>query len=165
VVDFGALHLEADPKNLKFKSFLIPSADSTIKSVNTLPFHTPWRAVLLSPDAAGILESKLILNINEPCKIEDVSWIKPQKYVGVWWEMHVGKGTWDYARTQDASSNKTIEPSGKHSANNENVKKYIDFAATNGLAKPKNFIPGVDKNRFATSKGHFAHFNGGKIFS
>lgn len=132
LVDFGALHLEADPKNLKFKSFLIPSADSTIKSVNTLPFHTSWRAVLLSPDAAGILESKLILNLNEPCKIEDVSWIKPQKYVGVWWEMHVGLASWDYEGPQEilAAGQK---PTFRHGANTANVKRYIDFAGKYGF--------------------------------
>lgn len=133
LADFGALHLETDVKNLKFKAFLIPSADSTVKSVNTLPFRTPWRAVLLSKDAAGILESKLILNLNEPCKIEDVSWIKPQKYVGVWWEMHVGLATWDLEATQDMMSATGREVKGRHGANTDNVKRYIDFAAKYGF--------------------------------
>ncbi|MBK6931466.1 MAG: glycoside hydrolase family 97 protein [Saprospirales bacterium] len=133
LVDFGALHLETDVEKLKFKAFLIASADSTVKSVNTLPFHTPWRTVLLSPDAAGILESKLILNLNEPCKIEDVSWIKPQKYVGVWWEMHVGLATWDYEATADMMAATGREVKGKHGANTENVKRYIDFAAKYGF--------------------------------
>ena len=122
LVDFGALHLETDTENLKFKAFLIPSADSTIKSTNTLPFHTPWRAVLLSKDAAGILSSKLILNLNEPSKIEDPSWIKAQKYVGIWWEMHIGKATWEYTNAEG-------KPTGKHGANTANAKRYIDFAA------------------------------------
>jgi hypothetical protein len=129
LVDFGALHLEADPAKLKFKAFLIPSVDPGIKSKNSVPFHTPWRAVLLSPDAAGILESKLILNLNEPCKIEDVSWIKPQKYVGVWWEMHVGLASWDYEGTQNAAFN----TGARHGANTENVKRYLDFAAKYGF--------------------------------
>ncbi|MEQ1744514.1 MAG: glycoside hydrolase family 97 protein [Saprospiraceae bacterium] len=129
LADFGALHLEARPEKLSFKAFLIPSADSTIKSVNTVPFHTPWRAVLLSPDAAGLLQSKLILNLNEPCKIADVSWIKPQKYVGVWWEMHVGIASWDYEGTQNSTANKGV----RHGANTENVKRYIDFAAKYGF--------------------------------
>ncbi|MFN0016454.1 MAG: glycoside hydrolase family 97 protein [Saprospiraceae bacterium] len=129
LADFGALHLETDPINLKFKAFLIPSADSTVKSRNTVPFHSPWRAVLLSPNAAGLLQSKLILNLNEPCKIEDVSWIKPQKYVGVWWEMHIGIASWDYEGTQNAAANKGV----RHGANTENVKRYIDFAARYGF--------------------------------
>ncbi|MBK8967266.1 MAG: glycoside hydrolase family 97 protein [Saprospiraceae bacterium] len=126
LADFGALHLETDTENLKFKAFLIPSPDSTIKSTNTLPFHSPWRAVLLSKDAAGILESKLILNLNEPSKIEDPSWIKPQKYVGIWWEMHVGKASWEYL---DAEG----KPNGRHGATTENTKRYIDFAAKYGF--------------------------------
>ncbi|MCB0576519.1 MAG: glycoside hydrolase family 97 protein, partial [Saprospiraceae bacterium] len=133
LVDFSAMHLETDTKNLKFKAFLIPSADSTVKSVNTEPFRTPWRAVLLSKDAAGILASKLILNLNEPCQIKDVSWIKPQKYVGVWWEMHVGKATWDYEATQDMMSATGRAVQGKHGATTENVKRYIDFAAKYGF--------------------------------
>ncbi|MCC6459942.1 MAG: glycoside hydrolase family 97 protein [Saprospiraceae bacterium] len=134
LADFGALHLETDVKNLKFKAFLIPSADSTVKSVNTMPFHSPWRAVLLSKDAAGILRSKLILNLNEPCKIKDVSWIKPQKYVGVWWEMHVGLATWDYEATADmmAATGREVK-NGRHGANTANVKRYIDFASKYGF--------------------------------
>lgn len=133
LADFGALHLEVDNKTLKFKAFLIPSADSTVKSINILPFRTPWRAVLINKDAAGILESKLILNLNEPCKIKDVSWIKPQKYVGVWWEMHVGLATWDYEASQDmmAATGRTVK--GKHGATTENVLKYVDFAAKYGF--------------------------------
>jgi glucan 1,4-alpha-glucosidase len=133
LVDFAGLHLQLDTATLTFKSFLIPSPDPAVKSVNTLPFHTPWRAVLLSPDAAGLLDSKLILNLNEPSKIEDVSWIKPQKYVGIWWEMHVGAGTWDYAGSQDMSSATGRQPHGKHSANTANTKRYIDFAAKYGF--------------------------------
>ncbi len=133
LVDFGALHLTADNEKLKFKAFLIPSPDSTVKSTNTLPFHTPWRAVLLSKDAAGILGSKLILNLNEPCKIEDPSWIKAQKYVGVWWEMHVGLATWDYEASQDMMSATGREVRGKHGATTANVKRYIDFAAKYGF--------------------------------
>lgn len=133
LADFGALHLETDNKSLKFKAFLIPSADSSVKSINTLPFHTPWRALLLSKDAAGILQSKLILNLNEPCKIKDVSWIKPQKYVGVWWEMHVGLATWDYEASQDMMSATGRTVKGKHGATTENVLKYVDFAAKYGF--------------------------------
>lgn len=134
LVDYSALHLKVDNKALKFKAGLIPSPDSTILSINTAPFHTPWRAILLSKDAEGILQSKLILNLNDPCKIEgDLSWIKPQKYVGVWWEMHVGKSTWDYEATQDMMSATGRTVKGKHGANTENVKRYIDFASKYGF--------------------------------
>jgi hypothetical protein len=129
LVDFGALHLETDVQKLKFKAFLMPSPDSTIKSINTLPFNTPWRVVLLSNDAAGILQSKVILNLNEPCKIPDVSWIKPQKYVGVWWEMHVGKASWDYEASLQTGNEKKV----RHGASTENVLRYVDFAAKYGF--------------------------------
>ncbi len=128
LVDYGAMHLEVDRVALRLKTFIIPTADSTIKSVNQLPFHTPWRAVLLSPDAGGLLTNHLILNLNEPCKIKgDLSWIKPQKYVGIWWEMHIGKSGWNY-RDKDG------KPTGIHGANTANVKRYIDFAAKNGFS-------------------------------
>ncbi len=135
LVDFAALHLMADPKDLRFKANLIPSAVPNIKSINKTPFHSPWRAILLAKNAAGILNSKLILNLNEPCKIEgDLSWIKPQKYVGIWWEMHVNKSTWDYAGSQSAVSfQDNLKPSGKHGATTANTKKYIDFAAKHGF--------------------------------
>ncbi len=133
LADFGALHLETDVKSLKFKAFLISTADSTVKSINTIPFHTPWRVILLSKDAAGILQSKLIMNLNEPCKIPDVSWIKPQKYVGVWWEMHVGLSTWDYEATADMMAATGREVKGKHGANTDNVLRYVDFAAKYGF--------------------------------
>ncbi|MBC7776757.1 MAG: glycoside hydrolase family 97 protein [Phycisphaerae bacterium] len=128
LVDYGAMHLEFDRTTRTFKSFIIPTADSTVKSINKLPFHTPWRAILLSPDAGGLLTNHLILNLNEPCKIKgDLSWIKPQKYVGIWWELHVGKSGWNYL-------DKDGKPTGKHGATTENVKHYIDFAAQNGFA-------------------------------
>ncbi len=127
LMDYGAMHLELDRTTRTFKTFIIPTADSTVKSINKLPFHTPWRAVLLSPDAGGLLTNRLILNLNEPCKIKgDLSWIKPQKYVGIWWELHVGKSGWEY-RSKDG------KPTGKHGANTDNVKRYIDFAAKNGF--------------------------------
>jgi hypothetical protein len=134
LVDFSALHLTADNKTFKFKADLIPSADSTVKATNTPPFNTPWRAVLLSPDAAGILNSKLILNLNEPHKLTDVSWIKPTKYVGIWWEMHVNKSTWDYAGSQSSTAFQgELKPTGKHGATTANTKRYIDFAAKYGF--------------------------------
>jgi glucan 1,4-alpha-glucosidase len=124
--DYSALHLMVDNKKLSFKASLIPSAEEGVLSRNKLPFNTPWRAIIMAKDAAGILESKLILNLNEPCAIKDVSWIKPQKYVGIWWEMHVGNASWEYA-------NKEGLPNGKHGANTANTKKYIDFAAKHGF--------------------------------
>ena len=132
LVDYGALHLNIDRKNLRFRAFVVPTADSTVKSVNKLPFNTPWRAILISPDAAGLLLNRMVLNLNEPCKIEgDLSWIKPQKYVGIWWEMHVGKGSWDYYDQKDGII--STKPHGKHSAHTANVKRYIDFASKYGF--------------------------------
>ena len=128
------MHLECDPQNLRFKSFLIPSPDSTIKSINTPPFNTPWRAVILAENAGQLIESKLVLNLNEPCKLENTDWIHPVKYVGIWWEMHVGKGSWDYSGTQDAQDgNEEVKPHGRHSATTANTKKYIDFASKYGF--------------------------------
>jgi glucan 1,4-alpha-glucosidase len=127
--DFAALHLTTDNKALTFKAALIPSAEEGVKSRNQLPFNTPWRAILLSKDAAGIIDSKLILNLNDPCTFTDVSWIKPQKYVGIWWLMHVGKATWDRLGSQDMNSATDRKPHGKHGATTENTKAYIDFAA------------------------------------
>ncbi|MFN4257119.1 MAG: glycoside hydrolase family 97 protein [Saprospiraceae bacterium] len=127
LVNYGAMQLAFDPKTLVFKSKIIPTADSTVIANIVLPFQTPWRCVLLSKDAAGLLNSKMILNLNEPCKIEgDKSWIQPMKYVGVWWGMHVGKFTWNL-RGPDG------KPTGMHGANTATVKQYIDFAAKNGI--------------------------------
>lgn len=151
LMDYGALHLEFEKESLKFKSFIIPTADSTIKSVNQLPFATPWRAVLLSPDAAGLLTNRLVLNLNEPCKLKgDLSWIKPQKYVGIWWEMHVGKSSWNYL-------DEAGKPTGKHGANTANVKRYIDFAAKNGF-------PGVLVEGWYEGWEHWFNSNKEEVF-
>jgi glucan 1,4-alpha-glucosidase len=131
--DFAALHLTTDTKNHKLTAALIPSAEAGVKSRNKLPFATPWRGIILSKDAAGILESKLILNLNDPCTMTDVSWIKPQKYVGIWWLMHVGRATWDYAAGQDMNTATNRAPHGRHGATTENTKMYIDFAAKHGF--------------------------------
>ena len=131
-MDFGALHLQLDPKTQLFTSFIIPSPDTAVISVNKLPFHTPWRVILVNSSAATLLKNRVILNLNDPCKIEgDLSWIKPQKYVGIWWEMHVGKGSWDY--TEDPDLNSARKPHGRHSATTANTKKYIDFASKYGF--------------------------------
>ncbi|WP_071147212.1 glycoside hydrolase family 97 protein [Bacteroides ihuae] len=137
LVDYSCMHLNLDDKNLVFESWLTPDALGN-KGYMQTPCKSPWRTVMVSDDACKILASHLILNLNEPCKIKDTSWIKPVKYVGVWWEMITGKGSWAY--TDELSSVKLGEtdytkskPNGKHSANNENVRKYIDFAAKNGF--------------------------------
>jgi len=112
---------------------LVPDAFGN-KAYKKTPSQTPWRVVNVSDKATDILASRIILNLNEPSVITNTSWIKPQKFVGVWWEMHVGKATWDYSGTQNASTTtQEMKPSGKHGANTANVKKYIDFAAKNGI--------------------------------
>lgn len=129
--DYPAMQLHVD--NLKYTASLIPSAKEGIKSVNKLPFKTPWRSIQTATDAAGILVSKLTLNLNDPDAIGDASWVKPTKYVGIWWEMHVGTSTWDMYGSQDMSTATNRKPSGKHGATTENTKRYIDFAAQHGF--------------------------------
>ena len=137
LVDYSCMHLNLDDKNLVFESWLTPDAQGN-KGYLQAPCTSPWRTVIVSDDARDILASRITLNLNEPCAYEDVSWIKPVKYVGVWWEMIAGKSTWAY--TDDLPSVKlgqtdysTLKPNGRHGATNENVKKYIDFAAEHGL--------------------------------
>ena len=137
LVDYACMHLNLDDKNFIFESWLTPDARGD-KGYLQAPCKSPWRTVIVSDDARDILASRITLNLNEPCKIEDTSWIKPVKYVGVWWEMIAGKGTWAY--TDDLPSVKLGEtdysktkPNGKHSANDEKVKRYIDFAAEHGF--------------------------------
>lgn len=136
-VNYATMHLNLDDKNMVFESWLTPDAQGYKGYIQT-PFNTPWRTVIVSDDARDMLSSNLILNLNEPCALDDVSWIRPIKYCGVWWDMIVGRGTWSY--TNDFPSvhlgvtdYSKCKPNGTHSANNENVKKYIDFAADNGL--------------------------------
>ncbi len=137
LVDYSCMHLNLDDKNFIFESWLTPDAVGD-KGYLQAPCKSPWRTVIVSDDARDILASKITLNLNEPCAYEDVSWIKPVKYVGVWWEMIAGKSTWAY--TDDLPSVKLGEtdysktkPNGRHGGNNENVKKYIDFSAEHGL--------------------------------
>ena len=137
LVDYSCMHLNLDDKNMIFESWLTPDAQGD-KGYMQTPCTSPWRTVIVSDDARNILASRITLNLNEPCKIADTSWIKPVKYIGVWWDMITGKGSWAY--TDDLSSvklgetdyNKT-KPNGKHSANTANVKRYIDFAAEHGF--------------------------------
>ncbi len=133
-VNYPVMHLTADVKNYGLKALLAPNAIGD-KAYLQAPFNSPWRTIMVSDDARDIVGSKMILNLNEPCKIDDTSWIKPMKYVGIWWEMHVGKSTWDYAGSQNAQNNQTGEltASGKHGATTENTKRYIDFAARHGF--------------------------------
>jgi hypothetical protein len=134
VVNYPVMHLNSDVSNYKFTTLLAPNAIGDKAYLQT-PCVSPWRTIMVSDDARDIVGSKMILNLNEPSKIEDTSWIKPMKYIGVWWEMHVGKGTWDYSGMQnvDAQSIQKLIPSGRHAATTENTKKYIDFAAKNGF--------------------------------
>lgn len=132
VVNYPVMHLDVDVEKFKFKSRLVPNAIGDKVYLQT-PFVSPWRTIMVSDDAKDIVSSKMILNLNEPCKIEDTSWIKPMKYVGIWWEMHVGKATWDYAGWQNAQASGELKPTGKHGATTENTKSYIDFAARNGF--------------------------------
>ena len=137
LVDYSCMHLNLDDKNLVFESWLTPDAQGN-KGYLQAPCTSPWRTIIVSDDARDILASRITLNLNEPCAYEDVSWIKPVKYIGVWWEMIAGKSTWAY--TDDLLSVKlgqtdysTLKPNGRHGATNENVKKYIDFAAEHGF--------------------------------
>ena len=137
LVNYPAMHLNLDDKNMVFRSWLTPDAQG-IKGYLQTPCQSPWRTIMITDDARKILSSHLILNLNEPCKIKDTSWIHPTKYVGVWWEMISGKGDWAYT-SQFPSVKLGItdyakaKPSGRHSANNENVRRYIDFAAQHGF--------------------------------
>ena len=137
LVDYSCMSLNLDDKNMVFESWLTPDAKGD-KGYMQTPCNSPWRTVIVSDDARDILASRITLNLNEPCKIADPSWIHPVKYVGVWWDMITGRGTWAY--TDDVYSVKLGEtdymqtkPNGKHSANTENVKRYIDFAAKHGF--------------------------------
>jgi len=133
-VNYPIMHLELNPKTYGLTSILAPNAIGDKAYLQT-PCVSPWRTIMVSDDARTIVSSKMTLNLNEPSKIEDTSWIKPMKYVGVWWEMHVGKSTWDYAGSQNAQNTETREliASGKHGATTANTKRYIDFAAKHGF--------------------------------
>ncbi|HMU44802.1 MAG TPA: glycoside hydrolase family 97 protein [Chitinophagaceae bacterium] len=129
LVNYPAMDLVVDKNNFTFNAHLVPDAVGN-KAYLIAPAKTPWRTIIISDDAKNILASKMILSLNEPSKIENTSWIKPQKFVGVWWEMHVGKSSWDYSGGQVGSQQATKVP---HGANTANVKRYIDFAAKNGI--------------------------------
>lgn len=136
LVDYSCMHLDLDDKNFVFESHLTPDAQGRKGYLQT-PCISPWRTIIVSDKAADILLSRITLNLNEPCKLEDTSWIKPVKYVGVWWEMITGKSTWAYCDLPSVKLGLTdytkVKPNGKHGANNDNVRRYIDFAAENGF--------------------------------
>lgn len=137
LVDYPAMHLELDPKTFTFTSHLTPDAQGWKGRMQT-PCKTPWRTIQVTPSATAQLASRLILNLNDPCAYDDVSWIKPVKYIGVWWEMITGKGSWaytdDFASVQLGQTDyENATPNGRHSANNEKVRRYIDFAAEHGF--------------------------------
>ena len=137
LINYSCMHLNLDDKNMVFESWLTPDAKGD-KGYMQAPHHSPWRTIIVSDNATEILASKMTLNLNDPNKIEDTSWIKPVKYVGVWWEMITGKSSWAYTDDFPAvqlgvSDFSKAKPNGKHGANNANVKKYIDFAAKHGF--------------------------------
>lgn len=139
LVDYSCMNLELEPGTLTFKASLVPDATGGKGTIQT-PAKSPWRTIQVTDDACRQLESRLVLNLNEPCALDDVSWIHPVKYIGVWWEMISGKGSWSYTgdvrpvdiNTMDYSK---LPHSPKHSANTENVRRYIDFAAENGFGE------------------------------
>lgn len=137
LIDYSCMHLNLDDKNLVFESWLTPDAKGD-KGHMQAPNHSPWRTIIVSDDAREILASKMTYNLNDPSKIDNTSWIKPVKYVGVWWEMITGKSSWSYTNDYPTvqlgvTDFAKAKPNGTHGANNANVKKYIDFAAANGF--------------------------------
>ena len=137
LVNYPAMHLELDDTKMVFKAHLTPDPNGDLAYMQT-PCTTPWRTVIVADDARDILASRITLNLNEPCKIEDTSWIHPCKYVGVWWEMITGKSSWSYTDDLrsvhiDTDDLTKVKPNGRHGATTENVRKYIDFAAENGF--------------------------------
>lgn len=136
LVNYPAMNLLVNSKTFSLASHLVPDALGN-KAYLQAPCKTPWRTLVVSRTAAGILESKLILNLNEPSKVQDPSWIKPQKFVGIWWELHVGKTSWNYADTGNVRLGATnwaaLKSNGRHGATTANTKRYIDFAAKHGF--------------------------------
>jgi hypothetical protein len=136
LIDYSTMSLDLDDKNMVLESHLTPDAQGNKGYLQT-PCLSPWRTIIVSDRAGDILESKLVLNLNEPTKYTDVSWIKPTKYVGVWWEMITGKSTWSYTNATniklDSTDYSKLKPNGTHAANTAHVKEYIDFAAQHHL--------------------------------
>ncbi|MBP8791966.1 MAG: glycoside hydrolase family 97 protein [Lutibacter sp.] len=135
LVDYADMTLKVDTTNFTMTSGLVGSENRDYKVVRTVPFETPWRTIQIAEKAGDLIESKLIVNLNEPNKLGDVSsWVKPTKYMGIWWEMHLGKSTWDMSAQQDMTSHTTeAKPHGKHGATTENAKAFIDFSSKNNI--------------------------------
>jgi hypothetical protein len=137
LINYSCMHLNLDDKNMVFESWLTPDAVGD-KGYMQAPSNSPWRTIMVSDDARDILSSKITLNLNDPCKIEDTSWIKPVKYIGVWWEMITGKSSWSYTNELPAvqlgeTDYAKVRPNNTHAANTTKVKEYIDFAAKHGF--------------------------------
>jgi hypothetical protein len=136
LVDYPAMNLIIDKKTLSFRTELVPDAFGNKAYLQT-PCYTPWRTIIVSDRAEEILTSRMILNLNEPSKIENTGWIRPMKYVGIWWELHIGKSTWNYADVGnvklDETDWKALRPNGRHGATTERTKRYIDFASEHGF--------------------------------
>lgn len=136
VLDYPASHLEVDAQNFKFKTHLTADRQGAKGYIQT-PTVTPWRTIIVAPKAEDVMDSKMMFNLNEPTKYKDTSYIKPTKYMGVWWEMIIGKSQWAYSTSENVHIGKTdfskLIPNGKHAANNTKVKEYIDFASANGF--------------------------------
>ena len=136
LTDYADMTLKVDNSTFKLTSELVGSDRLGYKVKRALPFKTPWRALIIADKATALIDSKMILNLNEPNKLGDVSYFKPKKYVGIWWEMHIGKSTWDYAGSQDMNTWSilaNLKPTGKHGATTANAKRYIDFASKNNI--------------------------------
>ncbi|RZJ67600.1 MAG: glycoside hydrolase family 97 protein [Flavobacterium sp.] len=131
VINYPVMHLTLDKKTFTFRADLAPNAGGTDVAFLQTPCKLPWRTVFVTNDARKILSSKMTLNLNEPSKIDDTSWIKPMKYVGIWWEMHIDKSSWNYGKVDQQTGE--LKPNGIHGATTKNAKRYIDFAAKNGF--------------------------------
>lgn len=135
LVDYSGMTLKVDPMANTMVSHLVGSENTNYKVKRSLPFKTPWRTIQIAEKAGDLIESNLIVNLNEPNVLEDISWFKPMKYTGIWWEMHLDKSTWDYGMVQNASGTwvDVGKAHGKHGATTENTKAYMDFSAKNGI--------------------------------
>ncbi|NNE29373.1 MAG: glycoside hydrolase family 97 protein, partial [Saprospiraceae bacterium] len=135
LTDYAGMTLKVDPEKLILTSGLVGSGNQDYKVKRALPFTTPWRTIQIGEKAGDLIESTMILNLNEPNKLGDVSWFEPKKYIGIWWEMHVDKASWDFGMTQDKNGKwiDTGKAHGRHGATTQNTKRYIDFASANDI--------------------------------
>jgi len=134
LIDYAGMTLKVDTTNLNLISHLVGSENTAYKVKRSLPFETPWRTIQITDNAKDLIASNLIVNLNDPNRLGDVSWFKPMKYTGVWWEMHLGKSSWDYGmELVDGQWVDTGKAHGKHGATTQNVKEFIDFSAKNAI--------------------------------